>query len=57
MGEQTILCGMLQTGSILCFDKMVEEGIEPCFKVDSIRLGNSNWSTAWGNYEYDGSFE
>jgi ketol-acid reductoisomerase len=22
MGEQTILCGMLQTGSILCFDKM-----------------------------------
>jgi ketol-acid reductoisomerase len=25
MGEQTILCGMLQTGSILCFDKMVEE--------------------------------
>jgi ketol-acid reductoisomerase len=24
MGEQTILCGMLQTGSLLCFDKMVE---------------------------------
>jgi ketol-acid reductoisomerase len=23
MGEQTILCGLLQTGSILCFDKMV----------------------------------
>ena len=23
MGEQTILCGMLQTGSLLCFDKMV----------------------------------
>src|SRR6056300_745692 len=29
MGEQTILCGMLQTGSILCFDKMVELDIEP----------------------------
>ena len=29
MGEQTILCGVLQTGSILCFDKMVAEGIEP----------------------------
>ena len=28
MGEQTILCGLLQTGSILCFDKMVEKGIE-----------------------------
>src|SRR5210317_2385183 len=25
MGEQTILCGMLQTGAILCFDKMVEK--------------------------------
>ena len=23
MGEQTILCGMLQTGSLLCFDKML----------------------------------
>ncbi|NQX90491.1 MAG: ketol-acid reductoisomerase, partial [Halioglobus sp.] len=29
MGEQTILCGMLQTGAILSFDKMVEKGIEP----------------------------
>ena len=29
MGEQTILCGMLQTGSILCFDRMVEKGIDP----------------------------
>ena len=23
MGEQTILCGVLQTGSILCFNKMI----------------------------------
>ncbi len=29
LGEQTILCGMLQTGSLLCFDKMVEKGIDP----------------------------
>ena len=28
MGEQTILCGLLQTGALLSFDKMVEEGIE-----------------------------
>jgi hypothetical protein len=28
MGEQTILCGMLQTGAILCFEKMVEKGID-----------------------------
>jgi ketol-acid reductoisomerase len=29
MGEQTILCGMLQTGSLLCFDRMVARGIAP----------------------------
>jgi ketol-acid reductoisomerase len=40
MGEQTILCGMLQTGSILCFDKMVEKELSLCFKINSIRLGN-----------------
>lgn len=28
MGEQTILCGLLQAGSLLAFDKMVAEGIE-----------------------------
>ena len=28
MGEQTILCGMLQTGSLLCFDKMIEKGVD-----------------------------
>ena len=26
MGEQTILCGVLQSASILCFDKMLENG-------------------------------
>merc|ERR1719331_3799534 len=28
MGEQTILCGMLQTGAVLCFDRMVAAGID-----------------------------
>ena len=28
MGEQTILCGMLQTGSILCYEKMIDNGID-----------------------------
>ena len=28
MGEQTILCGLLQTGSLLCYDKMIEKGVE-----------------------------
>ncbi len=42
MGEQTILCGMLQTGSILCFDKMVAEGVEPGYAGKLIQYG---WET------------
>lgn len=42
MGEQTILCGVLQTGSILCFDKMVENGIEPGYAAKLIQYG---WET------------
>lgn len=39
MGEQTILCGLLQTGSILCFDKMVEKGIEKSYASKLIQYG------------------
>ncbi|MDO9376377.1 MAG: ketol-acid reductoisomerase [Ferruginibacter sp.] len=39
MGEQTILCGLLQTGSILCFDKMVEKGIEASYASKLIQYG------------------
>lgn len=39
MGEQTILCGVLQTGSILCFDKMVEKGVEPGYAAKLIQYG------------------
>ena len=42
MGEQTILCGMLQTGSILCFDKMVEQGINAGYASKLIQYG---WET------------
>jgi ketol-acid reductoisomerase len=42
MGEQTILCGMLQTGSILCFDKMIEKGIEASYASKLIQYG---WET------------
>jgi ketol-acid reductoisomerase len=42
MGEQTILCGMLQTGSILCFDKMVESGIDAGYASKLIQYG---WET------------
>jgi ketol-acid reductoisomerase len=42
MGEQTILCGMLQTGAVLCFDKMVENGIAPGYASKLIQYG---WET------------
>ena len=42
MGEQTILCGMLQTGSILCFNKMVEKDIKPEYASKLIQYG---WET------------
>jgi ketol-acid reductoisomerase len=42
MGEQTILCGVLQTGAILSFDKMIEEGIEPSYAAKLIQYG---WET------------
>lgn len=42
MGEQTILCGVLQTGSILSFNKMVEKGIDPSYAAKLIQYG---WET------------
>ncbi|WP_026750380.1 ketol-acid reductoisomerase [Sediminibacterium sp. C3] len=39
MGEQTILCGLLQTGSILSFNKMVEKGINAGYAAKLIQYG------------------
>jgi len=39
MGEQTILCGMLQTGSLLCFDKMVAGGIDAGYAAKFVQNG------------------
>jgi ketol-acid reductoisomerase len=39
MGEQTILCGLLQTGSILSFNKMVEKGIDPAYASKLVQYG------------------
>jgi ketol-acid reductoisomerase len=39
MGEQTILCGLLQTGSILSFNKMVESGIDKGYASKLIQYG------------------
>jgi len=42
MGEQTILCGMLQTGSLLCFERMIELGMDARYAVKLIQNG---WET------------
>lgn len=51
MGEQTILCGMLQTGSILCFDKMVEQGIDAGYAAKFIQYG---WEVITEALKYGG---
>jgi ketol-acid reductoisomerase len=42
MGEQTILCGMLQAGSLLCYEKMIAKGIESSYASRLIQYG---WET------------
>ena len=42
MGEQTILCGMLQAGALLCFDKMTGNGIDAGYASKLIQYG---WET------------
>ena len=39
MGEQTILCGLLQTGSIMSFDKMIEKGVDKNYAAKLIQNG------------------
>ena len=51
MGEQTILCGMLQTGSILCFDKMIEKGIDVDYASKLIQYG---WETITEGLKHGG---
>ncbi|MCL2207673.1 MAG: ketol-acid reductoisomerase [Fibromonadales bacterium] len=42
MGEQTILCGMLQTGTLLCFDRMVLLGVDAPWASKLLQYG---WET------------
>ena len=51
MGEQTILCGLLQTGSILCFNKMIEKGINAGYASRLIQYG---WETVTEGLKYGG---
>ncbi len=51
MGEQTILCGMLQTGSLLCYDKMVEKGVDPAYASKLVQYG---WETVTEGLKHGG---
>ncbi len=51
MGEQTILCGMLQTGSLLCFDKMVEKGVDAGYASKLVQYG---WETVTEGLKHGG---
>jgi ketol-acid reductoisomerase len=51
MGEQTILCGVLQTGALLSFDKMVEEGVDPAYAAKFMQYG---WETVTEALKYGG---
>lgn len=51
MGEQTILCGLLQAGSILCFDKLVAMGTEPAYAGKLVQYG---WETITESLKYGG---
>jgi len=51
MGEQTILCGMLQTGSLLCYDKMIEQGVDSSYASKLIQYG---WETVTEGLKHGG---
>ncbi len=51
MGEQTILCGVLQSGSILCYNKMVGLGYDKGFAAKLIQYG---WETITEELKHSG---
>lgn len=42
MGEQTILCGILQTASLICYEKMIKDKYDPAYASKLIQYG---WET------------
>ncbi len=58
MGEQTILCGMLQAGSLLCYDKMIEKGLDSGYASKLVQYGWEIVTEALKHgrhHQYDGS--
>ncbi|MDZ7923025.1 MAG: ketol-acid reductoisomerase [Marinagarivorans sp.] len=51
MGEQTILCGMLQTGAILGYEKMIADGVDAGYASKLVQYG---WETITEALKYGG---
>ncbi|QBY04314.1 ketol-acid reductoisomerase [Thalassotalea sp. HSM 43] len=51
MGEQTILCGMLQTGAILAHEKMISDGLDSAYAAKLIQYG---WETVTEGLKHGG---
>ena len=51
MGEQTILCGILQSGSILSYNKMIDLGYESGFAAKLIQYG---WESITEELKHNG---
>ncbi|QCI25773.1 ketol-acid reductoisomerase [Buchnera aphidicola (Sitobion avenae)] len=51
MGEQTILCGILQTASLLCYEKLITEKHNPAYAAKLIQYG---WETITESLKHGG---
>ncbi|AEO08924.1 ketol-acid reductoisomerase [Buchnera aphidicola str. Ak (Acyrthosiphon kondoi)] len=51
MGEQTILCGILQTASLLCYEKLITEKHDPAYAAKLIQYG---WETITESLKHGG---
>lgn len=51
MGEQTILCGMLQTASILCYEQLITNKHDPAYAAKLIQNG---WETITESLKHGG---
>ncbi|QCI17390.1 ketol-acid reductoisomerase [Buchnera aphidicola (Aphis helianthi)] len=51
MGEQTILCGMLQTASLICYEKLIKDQNDPSYSGKLIQYG---WETITESLKHGG---
>ncbi|QCI22415.1 ketol-acid reductoisomerase [Buchnera aphidicola] len=51
MGEQTILCGMLQTASLICYEKLISNKCNPGYASKLIQFG---WETITESLKHGG---